>query len=133
MVPQGRPLLTEMLALADKAPAAFLKALPSIKAVSTVTYGEASLNEELDFVLAQAPRDERAFFCIDDLFDCMPCEVIVSHIAKLVNTTINCLQVASPLFHAFLCVKKFRRGADLLREEGIHRQPPSARCLVSRL
>lgn len=88
MIHQGRPLLTEILSIGQKAKRAALFAIPNLKLLEADRYGEAQLGQLFDFILDNlsfAPAE--GFNCILQLFDWIPKNVLFDKCDKMfINT-----------------------------------------------
>jgi hypothetical protein len=106
MVPQGRPLLNEMLPLFRDAPAAALRAIPALPRLTPENYGEIHLAPMLDFVLERAPVDDEAFACVAALFSWLPRDLWNTRAQALFDATLRALRRETPPTAAFACVSK---------------------------
>ena len=107
LIPQGRPLLREILQTGALAPDAAQLALPNVKMLPADRYTEEEISEMVTFLLDQAPNNAEAFNCIIELFDWLPKNVLFSHAARMFSVTEQRLRSNSPPKEAFGCVAMF--------------------------
>lgn len=107
LIPQGRPLISDILRVGVLAPNAALLAFPNVKMLSADCYTEHEIGEMVSFVLDQAAQDSEAFNCIIELFDWLPKPILFSHAARIFSVTEQRLRSPSPPKEAFGCVALF--------------------------
>jgi hypothetical protein len=106
MIPQGRPLLNEMLPLFSEAPVAAIRAIPALKQLTPENYGTQQLGNLLDFVLGRTGVDDAAFGCVVALFDWLPRDLWTSRGSALFDGALRALRREAPPPAAFACVAK---------------------------
>lgn len=88
IIHQGRPLITELLSLAQKAPIAALLAIPTFTVLTVDRYSESQIGELFDFVLdSLLTVPGKSFNCILALYDWLPKNILYEKCGKMfINT-----------------------------------------------
>lgn len=107
IIPQGRPMIRDILQMGKAAPNAALLTIPNVKVIPPDRYGEMLIGELMTFILDNALKDAEAFNCILELFDWIPRNVLYEHAERMFDVTQKALRSTAPPQAAFSCITMF--------------------------